>query len=233
MVFFVRPIGFIVPTAARRISYGSHWTSSACTRRRTASTASSSSTWPPPPVAERAAPIADEIAAQELTRTAGAGGHGDRGRCRTPAQTTWATKRWSPWCSRTSGGPRPPARYRSPHAISVRITGYRSRPAAVSWYSKRAGWSEYWRRSRIPAPTRVRSRAARVSRGAPVLPDHLVEPAVAEEDLAHGEQGPLLAHDLERAGDGARSGLGARATSWPPVYASESSFWTHASRAVG
>src|SRR5450755_19668 len=48
------------------------------------------------------------------------------------------------------------------------MTGYSSRPASVRWYSKRAGCSEYRRRSRIPAATRVRRRAASVSRGAPV-----------------------------------------------------------------
>jgi hypothetical protein len=37
---------------------------------------------------------------------------------------------------------------------------------------------------------------------------HLVEPAVAEEDLAHGQQGPLLADDVQRAGDRAGPRLG-------------------------
>jgi hypothetical protein len=53
--------------------------------------------------------------------------------------TTWVTS-WCPQrCWRTSGGPSPPARYRSPQAIRVVMTGYRSRPAPVRWYSKRAG----------------------------------------------------------------------------------------------
>ena len=83
-------------------------------------------------------------------------------------QVSWATS-WCPQrCSRTSGGPSSPARYLSPQRISVAMTGYRSRPASVRWYSKRAGCSLYRRRSRIPAATRVRSRAASVSRGAPV-----------------------------------------------------------------
>ena len=38
-------------------------------------------------------------------------------------------------------------------------------------------------------------------------PDHLVEAAVAQEDLADGQQCPLLADHLERAGDGADAGL--------------------------
>src|SRR4051794_13673067 len=38
-------------------------------------------------------------------------------------------------------------------------------------------------------------------------PDHLVEAVVAEEDLADGQQRPLLADDLEGAGDGADAGL--------------------------
>src|SRR4051812_1754135 len=38
-------------------------------------------------------------------------------------------------------------------------------------------------------------------------PDHLVEAVVAEKDLADGEQRPLLADDLEGAGDGADAGL--------------------------
>ncbi len=37
---------------------------------------------------------------------------------------------------------------------------------------------------------------------------HLIEPAVAEEDLPHGQQGPLLAHDVQGAGDGAGPRLG-------------------------
>jgi hypothetical protein len=37
---------------------------------------------------------------------------------------------------------------------------------------------------------------------------HLVEPAVAEEDLAHRQQGPLLADDIQRAGDRAGPRLG-------------------------
>jgi hypothetical protein len=40
------------------------------------------------------------------------------------------------------------------------------------------------------------------------LADHLIEPAVAEEDLADGQQGPLLAHDIQGAGDRAGSRFG-------------------------
>src|SRR5690349_11039304 len=81
---------------------------------------------------------------------------------------TSASSRWPQECSRTSGGPSAPARWRSPQRISIRITGCRSRPASVRWYSYRAGCSQYCRRSSTPAATSVRSRAASVSRGAPV-----------------------------------------------------------------
>jgi hypothetical protein len=37
--------------------------------------------------------------------------------------------------------------------------------------------------------------------------DHLIEPPVAEEDFADGEQRPLLSHDLQGAGDGTGPGL--------------------------
>ncbi len=37
---------------------------------------------------------------------------------------------------------------------------------------------------------------------------HLIEPAVAEENLPYGQQGPLLAHDVQGAGDGAGPRLG-------------------------
>src|SRR3954463_1321185 len=52
---------------------------------------------------------------------------------------------------------------------------------------------------------RAEPRCQRVSRcsGAP---DHLVEAAVAQEDLAYGQQCPLLTHYLERARDGADAG---------------------------
>jgi len=41
---------------------------------------------------------------------------------------------------------------------------------------------------------------------------HLVEPAVAEEDLADGQQGPLLADEVQGAGDRAGSRLGGDGT---------------------
>src|SRR5438094_1467340 len=84
------------------------------------------------------------------------------------SHTTLAARRWPHACSSTMGGPSSPARCSSPQRISVRITGYSSRPACVSRYSCLAGCSLYCRRSRIPAPTSERSRAASVSRGAPV-----------------------------------------------------------------
>ncbi len=55
---------------------------------------------------------------------------------------------------------------------------------------------------------------------------HLIEPAVAEEDLAHGQQSPLLAHDVQGAGDGARPRLGwiGRHSSSLPL---KLDFWTY------
>jgi hypothetical protein len=47
----------------------------------------------------------------------------------------------------------------------------------------------------------------RVARGSGAV-HHLVEPAVAEEDLADGEQGPFLADDVQGAGDRAGPWLG-------------------------
>jgi hypothetical protein len=44
---------------------------------------------------------------------------------------------------------------------------------------------------------------------------HLIKPAVAEEDLAHGEQGPLLADDVQGAGDRAGPRLGRNASHEP------------------
>jgi hypothetical protein len=84
------------------------------------------------------------------------------------SHTTLATRRCPHSCSSTNGGPASPARCSSPQRISVRITGYNSRPASVSRYSYLAGCSLYCRRSRIPAPVSERRRAASVSRGAPV-----------------------------------------------------------------
>lgn len=60
-------------------------------------------------------------------------------------------------------------RCRRPHSRSPISTGSSACPAAVRWYSKRGGRSWYWRRSRIPAASRDRSRLVRTSRGAPVL----------------------------------------------------------------
>jgi hypothetical protein len=45
-----------------------------------------------------------------------------------------------------------------------------------------------------------------VTRGAGAL-DHLIEPPVAEEDLADGEQCPFLPHDVQGTGDGTDPGL--------------------------
>lgn len=45
-----------------------------------------------------------------------------------------------------------------------------------------------------------------VARGPGAL-NHLVEPPVAEEDLADGEQRPFLPHDVKGAGDGTGPGL--------------------------
>ena len=39
-------------------------------------------------------------------------------------------------------------------------------------------------------------------------PDHPVEPAIAQEHFPHGEQGPLLPHDLQCAGHGTGPRLG-------------------------
>ena len=50
-------------------------------------------------------------------------------------------------------------------------------------------------------------RRQRVARR-PGAPDHLIERAVAEEDLAHGEQCPLLANDVQRARHRAGTRLG-------------------------
>ena len=47
------------------------------------------------------------------------------------------------------------------------------------------------------AAARVLSGGQGVARR-PGAADHLVEPAVAEEDLAHGQQGPLLADEVGR-----------------------------------
>src|ERR1035437_2874258 len=55
--------------------------------------------------------------------------------------------------------------------------------------------------------------------------DHLVEPAVTEKDLAHGEQRPLLPDDLQGAGDRTDPGLrrcGHHRLIIPP----KSDFWT-------
>ncbi|WNI18823.1 SDR family NAD(P)-dependent oxidoreductase [Streptomyces sp. ITFR-21] len=59
--------------------------------------------------------------------------------------------------------------WRSPHCRRDPRTGAISSPAGVSRYSSRGGCREYWRRSTSPAASSLRSRGARVSRGAPVL----------------------------------------------------------------
>ena len=77
----------------------------------------------------------------------------------------------------------------------------RALPAMVRRYSKRAGCSEYCRRSRIPVPTRVRRRAARVSRGAPVRRTISSNRPVAGTPPAP-RGGPTSPTILERAGYG-------------------------------
>ena len=60
---------------------------------------------------------------------------------------------------------------------------------------------------------------------------HLIEPAVAEEDLPHGQQGPLLAHDVQGAGDGAGPRLG-RIGRHSSTLPHQLDLWTHC-RAMG
>jgi hypothetical protein len=60
---------------------------------------------------------------------------------------------------------------------------------------------------------------------------HLVEPAVAEEHLTHGQQGPLLADDVQGAGDRAGPRLG-RDGSHVTRLPRQLDFWTN-SRALG
>src|SRR5580693_2716529 len=57
----------------------------------------------------------------------------------------------------------------------------------------------------------------------PGLADHLVEPPVAEEDLADGQQCPLLADDIQGASDRAGSRFGGHVRSLPHQLV----FWTH------
>src|SRR6185437_15949910 len=52
---------------------------------------------------------------------------------------------------------------------------------------------------------------------------HLVEPAVAEENLADREQRPLLSHDVQGAGDRAGTGFG---TGHEAMIPPKLDFWT-------
>jgi hypothetical protein len=58
--------------------------------------------------------------------------------------------------------------YRAPHVASALSVGARDRPASVRPYSKRGGWSQYWRRQMSARASRRRSRNANRSRGMPV-----------------------------------------------------------------
>src|SRR5271156_1988687 len=57
---------------------------------------------------------------------------------------------------------------RAPHVSSALSVGARDRPASVRPYSKRGGWSRYWRRHMTARACRRRSRSANRSRGMPV-----------------------------------------------------------------
>src|SRR3984885_5711997 len=64
-----------------------------------------------------------------------------------------------------------------------------------------------------------------VARGPGAL-DHLVEPPGPEEDLADGQQRPLLSYDLQRAGYGTDPRL-CRCRCHEPSIPRKSDFWTH------